>query len=600
MPDDVTAGHDRSHENSPRALVLLALLVGALSGLAEGCLVLLARYGLHRFTHHSRQVIWTAPISTAVLVAIPVALVAILTRRNPQRGWRVGPAIAVYLATYSVLLLATQLHPLARVVLAAGIAVNAGRMIFVRRAVVQRLVRYLLPRVATAITAIAVTFRVALSVTEHRAIASLPPAPAQSPSILLLILDTVRSMDLSLYGYARATTPEISRFAARGVVFDHAIAPAPWTLPSHASIFTGHPAQELSAGWRTPLDGRYPTLAEVLRDRGYLTGGFVANLEYTTVESGLSRGFDHYQAYQFDPVTVVFSGALARSLVNAPWVRKALGMHDQFGRRRAPRIHDELVSWLAGHRGRPYFAFLNFYDAHDPYVPRAPFDTAFTGRPVEGRTHLYDMDQTGPVSTAAMQPERDAYDQAILGLDHDVGAMLVDLEHRGMLHNTIVIIASDHGEEFGEHGIISHGNSLYLPALHVPLAIVYAESVPAGRRVVATVSLRDLGATVLDLMNAPASLPGTSLRATWLNPGVAPPLVPAIASVRRTSGQPAWFPASRGDMDAVVTDQFQLIRVSDGDESVFDLGLDPAGFRPGTPSSGTLEALRVLLGPYQR
>ena len=137
---------------------------------------------------------------------------------------------------------------------------------------------------------------------EYRASAALPPAPADARNVLLIVWDTVRAGNLSLHGYGRRTSPNLERLAGRGVRFDQAFATAPWTLPSHSSLFTGRWPHELTADWRSPLDETYPTLAEYLAAHGYDTAGFVANLDYCSRETGLSRGFAHYEDYPIELV----------------------------------------------------------------------------------------------------------------------------------------------------------------------------------------------------------------------------------------------------------------------------------------------------------
>src|SRR5262249_45638238 len=122
------------------------------------------------------------------------------------------------------------------------------------------------------------------------------PAPG-SPNVLLIVLDTVGADHLSLYGYQRPTSPTIDELAPRGIRFDRAQATSSWTLPSHASMFTGRWPHELSVGWLTPLDGTHPTLAAFLGARGYATAGFVANTTYCASDSGLGLGFAAYHDY---------------------------------------------------------------------------------------------------------------------------------------------------------------------------------------------------------------------------------------------------------------------------------------------------------------
>src|SRR5262249_33619019 len=123
------------------------------------------------------------------------------------------------------------------------------------------------------------------------------------PNVLLIVLDTVRADRLSLYGCRRPTSPTLERLARQGIRFDEARATAPWTLPSHASVFTGRWPHELDVNWRTRLGPQSPRLAEYLGSRGYATAGFVANVEYCSYEFGLDRGFTHYEDYVLEPMT---------------------------------------------------------------------------------------------------------------------------------------------------------------------------------------------------------------------------------------------------------------------------------------------------------
>jgi len=576
----------------------LALWIGLAGGLGESALFFVKRFVLHYYTRMSYQNLWMAPLDEALLLLVPGLLLWIAVKFRPGlRWWQSAVAVGVSLAIFGMLLYAYQLHMFARVILAVGVGVQTGRLAERHRDRAQALVRRTLPLQLALTALIGVTVNGYVYLRERRAIAGLPAARAGAPNILLLILDTVRAPDLSVYGYGRPTTPFLERLAARGVLFERAIAAAPWTLPSHASIFTGRPAHELSANWRTRLDGQYRTLAEALSAHGYLTAGFAANQVYTSDESGLARGFAHYDAVRVTPGSMAISARVAQALLETETFRSLSGLHDLLWRRRADEVRRSAADWLAAHPGRPWFAFVNLYDAHNPYLPPAPYDTLFGGRKPWDRRNLW-LQQTAPVTPAAIQVERDAYDDALAYLDHEIGAMLDDFRSRGLLENTIVIVTADHGEEFGEHGLLDHGNSLYLPALHVPLLVVWPGHVPAGRRVEPTVSLIDLAATVLDLAAADTSFAGRSLRPLW---GGADSTAwdPAVASVRHATGLPAWFPVSRGDMGSVVTDRYQLIRDAAGADSVFDLGLDPLGMRPAASPAGIVAELQSRLPPQR-
>ncbi|MEJ7812354.1 MAG: sulfatase [Gemmatimonadaceae bacterium] len=574
----------------PVGVVRTALWAGLLAGLAEVALLLVAKHGLGRYIHLPSHIGWMAPVSYVAIFLALAPLARLLTRHRPLPA-TTGLALSLFtaLGVWGILQLATQLHPLARVLLALGVGVQAGRVAARRAEGFARLVRVTLPALAALFVLLGASVLGRKAMAERRALAALSSAPAGAPNILLIILDTVRSLDLSLYGYARATTPNLARFAARGTTFEWAISPAPWTLPAHASMFTGIEPAELSADWRTPLDRRQPTLAERLAARGYRTAGFVANTEYVSAESGLARGFAHYEDFRITPATVLLTGsALSRGVANAEPVRDIIGYHDVIGRKSAAQVNGDFLRWQQASAGRPFFAFLNYYDAHHPYLPPAPYDTLYAERGAARNPNLHN---DRPVSRREAAAELDAYDGAIAYLDAQVGALLDSLDWRNVLGNTLVVITADHGEEFGEHGLLGHGNSLYLPALRVPLVIALPGRVTAGARVAAPVTTRDLAATILALAGGEArarlaTLPGRSLLPFL--PGDSAALRAGssatdgtdgtggiMSEVRHATGLPAWYPVSRGDMAALLVGRRHYIRDGDGREELYDAVGDP-------------------------
>ena len=188
----------------------------------------------------------------------------------------------------------------ASLLLSSGLAVRCGSLAGARREPFLRLVRRTAPALVGVLLAITVISLGRRAWSEHRALATLPPPPAGARNLLLVVWDTVRAGNLSLHGYGRKTSPNLERLSAGGVRFDRAFSTAPWTLPSHGSLFTGRWPHELEADWQVPLDGNYPTLAEYLCRCGYDTGGFVANLDYCSRETGLNRGFAHYEDYPIE------------------------------------------------------------------------------------------------------------------------------------------------------------------------------------------------------------------------------------------------------------------------------------------------------------
>lgn len=492
--------------------------------------------------------------------------------------------IITLLWALDVLLLFRGLWQYATLVLAIGLATSLARAIRSRPDRTLRWVRRV--AIVSGLVAGGMALR---SVQRHwsadRSTGSRATAMTEGPNVLLLILDTVRASSLSLYGDSLPTTPELDSLTRDGVVFDRAYAAAPWTLPSHCAIFTGLPVHDLTCRWQHPLSDGPTTLAEVLRAHGYRTGGFVANHYYTTFETGLARGFDRWEDFM-----ITWKEVLCHTvLVQMPIVRELLWgantrsrlhalLHFRFrpdpkpehDRKDAATVNREFLQWLDAAPGQPYFAFLNYFDAHDPYRAPAPWNTRFPKA-----EHDYDQ-----------------YIGGIAYIDHELSLLLGELKRRGSLDHTIVVIASDHGEHFGEHGLYGHGNSLYIQLLHVPLALRYPPSVPAGARVEHPVSLRDLPATILDLagFGQPSGLGGRSLRGTWMTPDTAR-ISPVVAEVEREANFFGHEPARFDSLQALVDGHYEFIRTFGGREELFDLTRDPRGL---VDIAGTSQGASVL------
>jgi arylsulfatase A-like enzyme len=357
----------------------------------------------------------------------------------------------------------------------------------------------------------------------------------------LIVLDTVGAEHLGLYGYGRPTGQSIAELAARGIRFDQAQATSSWTLPSHASMFTGRWPHEFSAGWFTPLDGTLPTLAEFIGSRGYATAGFIANTWYCARDSGLDRGFTHYRDFRFPRLTALrtavlidrpLEGIVAIERFLEDWLDLDLFSPAvdrlyrllKINRKEAGTVNREFLDWLSHRKQpeRPFFAFLNFYDAHYPYELPELGIHRFGAKARSGPEMAVVRDwprviENGP-SPGQVTYGRDAYDDCVANLDEHLGRLIDHLERRSILERTWVIVTSDHGESFGENpGVFWHGTSLYQAQLHVPLVIVP----PAGGRspgvVTETVSLRDLAATIAGLVGTPGNypFPGDSLARYW-------------------------------------------------------------------------------------
>jgi arylsulfatase A-like enzyme len=300
---------------------------------------------------------------------------------------------------------------------------------------------------------------------------------AQS-NVLLIILDAGRAQELGCYGYARATTPEIDRIAAEGVVFERVVTPAVYTLGAMSSVWTSqYPDRHHSAvSFNAVLPKDRLTLAELLSAQGIRTGGFVANSVAGRL-FGFDRGFIDFEELWN---TLGSSGAVFRQAV---------------------------PPWLAANRDRRFFGYLHFREPHFPYDPEPPFDTKFGPEgPIakadrRSESFFRDVNQgRRPFSAAEREHLVRLYDGSFAFADQEIGALRRALEAEGLWDRTVVIVAADHGEELFERGWIGHNVHLYEPSVHVPLVIRFPKGVgPAGARVRALADLLDLAPTIADV-----------------------------------------------------------------------------------------------------
>jgi arylsulfatase A-like enzyme len=375
------------------------------------------------------------------------------------------------------------------------------------------------------------------------------------PNLILVSIDTLRADRLGSYGYDRPTTPALDRLAREGVVFERALAPSPWTLPSHATLLTGLLPER--HGMQKP-DGRLPdaipTLAEALQEAGYLTAGFV-NSPYLLPATNLARGFASYRIFpKVQGTSVTLSAG------------RAIG---------------EIEEWLGANagRGQPFFVFFHTADVHSDYMPSEQHE-ALLVRPYQGdfdgRSQTLRRVLRGEVvpSPDDIRHASDLYDAAIRQLDDHLAAFLAFLDARGLARDTVVMVTSDHGEEFFEHGGVMHGYTLFQEMLAVPL-IVRGPGVPAGRRVSRIAQLADVPPTLLGLAGVAATqqFDGRDLAAEWSDAPPAEAPGPALAeSVPRR-----YAPDVRNHTVSVTTERYKLIRdFSAGTSRLYDLVADPA------------------------
>lgn len=379
-------------------------------------------------------------------------------------------------------------------------------------------------------------------------------APAR-PNVLLISIDSLRSDHLGTYGYARNTSPVIDDLAARGVLFESVVAPSSWTLPSHVTLFTAKaPEEHRVVSFTAKLEDGVQTLTEIFRDSGYATAGIVVG-PLLRERYGYARGFEHFD--------------------------ESLAATDVFGSHEGVTsniVVDRALEWLSSSRaGAPFFLFLHLWDVHYDYTPPPPYDTIFDPE--------YDGDISGegfitnPAIHAEM-PARDLehvvalYDGEIRFTDAQIGRLLEDLEERGVLDDTLVVVTSDHGEEFFEHGKHGHGGALFDESIMIPLVLFWPSGLEGGRRVTEQVRLADVPYTLLGLtgVERPRGFgPAAAVE------GGAVDLSPWVQDAARAPGSLSAFSETTligGPRRSIRTPRHKVIRAGTS-VKVYDLRADP-------------------------
>jgi arylsulfatase A-like enzyme len=400
-----------------------------------------------------------------------------------------------------------------------------------------------------------------------------PAARHPRPNVIFIVLDTVRADHLSSYGYSRPTTPNLDRLARRGVLFENAIAPTSWTLASHASMFTGLLPHQSGADWWLPLPPGPRTLAEALGSGGYETAGFVANFNYCQKGWGIGRGFSVYRD-DSESLQRNLAGTLLGTALLQP-AYQSFCRFDYLERQDARETNEEVFRWLRRPPASPYFLLINYFDTHVPYLTEPPYDHRF-GSVSNRLVHkLFDALQ-GPDPPTNITPDDRAqliaaYDNCLAFLDAQVGRLLDFLDNTPEGRNTIVIVTSDHGEEFGEQGFYSHGYNLYRAALHVPL-IIAGPGVPKNAHISHLVRIRDLFSTVLDLAGGGKTPFSRDSLARFWNPRFKPQpfddfVVSELVPIFNEGGKQA--------MISLMTPEWQYIYNSNGRQELYHWTADP-------------------------
>ncbi len=387
-------------------------------------------------------------------------------------------------------------------------------------------------------------------------------APRDIRRVILLSIDTLRADMLSSYSPDGAPTPNLDRIARDGVVFDRAIAPASWTLPSFVSIMTGVATPVHRASEQSPeMPAILATLAEHLRGAGYTTGAVGLN-HFLLPKSNLSKGFDEYRFYPVPSLGSTVAGKILTRLAPDAYQRIPS----------SPDLTRLACEWVTRHAHQDFFFWFHLLDPHEPYTP--PTERLPDGQapPRIGNAFTAANDVRGGYFIPSGRERkwiRQLYEAEVRHVDGCVGRFLATLDELGLYQDTLIVFLSDHGEEFWEHGGVGHGQSLYEELIHVPLMIKFPDGHARPQRIDEPVSTGSIMPTLLDLCSI-------DYESKYLSYCSLQPLLEGHPERYQpgpiVSGGNLFF----DDQQAAVFDGMKYIRSNiTGDEQLFDLQRDP-------------------------
>jgi arylsulfatase A-like enzyme len=402
--------------------------------------------------------------------------------------------------------------------------------------------------------------------------------PSGSPHLLVITVDTLRADHVSGYGYGRATTPAMDRLMTEGVAFLAASTPTPTTAPSHASLFTGtYPRTHGVSKNGLTLSSDRPTLAEVLRARGYRTSAVVSAFPLAS-RFGLARGFEH-----FDDRFPIEEA----SIDTREW--EGMTLTEAFDRRADATTDRALALLDVVPSGQPVFLWVHYYDAHAPYDPPGRYRDLFSNPPAH----------PGELGRAIA-----AYDAEARFVDDNVARMIEAVDARFGAERVVVVVATDHGEGLMDHGWMEHGVHLYEELVRVALIFRWRGSIVAGSRPPVPVSLIDVAPTVLALLGcSPAILAAEGADLSPVLRGTPAPTAPRPLFFERrlyTSRDEERWP-TRGSMFAVREGAWKYVEaLEEGRHELFDLATDPGETRNRRETdAATGERLAGLLAAWR-
>jgi len=347
---------------------------------------------------------------------------------------------------------------------------------------------------------------------------------ASKPNIILIVLDTVRPDHLSCYEYFRNTTPFIDKIAEEGTLFENCYSSSCWTLPSHTSFFTGtHLSQHNIGDGGDELDKNFTTIASLLKQENYNTFG-LCYIPWVSKLTGLDQGFDtfidevepHFLSRSKSFLTKFVKSQNSKNSKNKipeevariPELTKSK-LHwykTLFFDDGADQAVNKFFTWLENRKSSPFFAFLNFREAHAVYHPPLKYRNKFLQKSSKklweiNQDHREFMYSGLPMSEDDFDVLNSLYDGEIAYLDSKVKQIYEFLQAKNVLDNTLIIITSDHGEQFGEKGLMGHARNLYNSLLRVPFILRYPDAFPKNKRVHSPIQTIDLFSTITHLLD---------------------------------------------------------------------------------------------------
>lgn len=403
--------------------------------------------------------------------------------------------------------------------------------------------------------------------------------------VILITVDTLREDFVSCYNNQEAPTQNIDRLATDGILFSKVISPAPWTLPSLASMMTGlSPSVHMTKGSASRLPDNLQTLSEYMRDQGYYTAAILSN-QYLATPYNLSQGFLEYNAYPNKSIGDSFGMKLLKIIIPSKF-RARVTTGD---------LTELAIEWLRSNHKKDFFLWIHYLDPHAPYAPPKEFLPSGNPPPTVGTyfDKIHDI-RGGYFFPSYTEKEWiiKLYDSEVRYVDNYIGKLLETLKELNIYDDSLIILTSDHGEEFWEHGGYEHGHTLYNELLRVPLIIKLPQSGFKGRidTIVQTHSIMPTILDICDINHDAKSLSVSSLTSLWRENPKAYIEQPIISS------SPIYYE----DREALIFDGLKYIHsLTTNREELYDLARDPEEqFSIAYVNQGALKKARDILREY--